>query len=281
MTPTVVSAERQARFDALKNAPTTTVYTLFSPEDAVIAEELRTGMLAFIHEPSIGLASRFTSLLEGLERLVRTYPPIGVFTFLYRIVGFDLKPPANPGVYTFVHKCFYDSAPDSNMLDRYCELACDEDLFVHKLTDPRHPIRPEWNGNFQVYVLLGLFQAYVSKFYGGYPEAVFHNVDMSYLLHDTPSTCGLYVGFLDPDYNVRHILSDLVAPEDQLDGCEYVFSKDDTDIETYSQWDRDENWCIDGSTYMCAVVVMPYSDLVPPRYGLPLSSVQDRYFSGF
>ena len=283
MTSTFVSAERQARFDALEDfSVQPSSYIQFSPADAVVAEELRTGMLAFINEPSIDLASKFTSTLEALEGLVSAYPPIGFHKFLYEVVGcskFDLSPPSNPGVYTFVDKCYNDSYPETNVLD-YCGDLFDDKLFYKQLSDPRHPIRPDWNGNFQVYILEGLFKAYVSKFRAGYPcllKIIFGTVDVSYLLDDTPYTCGLYVGFLDPDYCVRHILSDLVAPENQLEGCKYVFSKDDTDIERFSFWDRDENWCIEGNPYLYAVVIMQYSDLVPPGYGLPLSSVEDMY----
>ncbi len=279
--PGFVSAETQARFEALVEYTAHPDLHQFSQADAGVAEELRRGMLAFIKEPSVQLASKFTSTFETLERLVRTYPPIGVNEFLSRVAGCeiscdDIYPPAEESVYyVFVRECLEvyhvgDARAYNDLTDRR--------LFDQQMKDPRHSIRPDWNANFQVYVLLGLFKAYVSRFYARLDFSVgvtFEEAnDLSYLVEGAPPTCGRYVGFLDPDFYMRRIVSDLVAPEKQVPGCKYAFGYDDvvSYIQCLENETDDMNWAIvhdpDYFFYLCAIIVLPYSNLVPPGYGL-------------
>lgn len=268
-----MSPELSARLEALKaRFYDTEQFKIFTTEDAATAEKLRTDMLAFIRDPSFRLGRKVMSALTKLEQLAHKYPP-STPCFFAEVAGcyhsdYQMHfPDKDNFYYELLKECAVDLIRGSIFHQR--EPDCR--LFYKRLSDPRRPIRLDFNANFQVGNVLNLFEVFVLVL-----EDI-HFVCERYeeIMYDGPpcSNCGKYLPLLDPDFYVRAVLPDLVAPEDQVPGRKYVKCYKDI-----SKWVED--WTIDSfdwvynrlldKDYIRGVIAMPFSSLVPPGYGLPM-----------
>jgi hypothetical protein len=274
-----MSPELRARLETLKARRGIVVDDIFTPSDAALIEELRADMLAFLHEPSFRLGKKFASTLVALEQLACRYPPLSPAEFAFHVAGcysdhthYTTRLPSKDTLYyALLKECSCDIVGG----DFYKEIMPDYTKFYKRLSDPRRPICQDWNANFQVGNVLKLFEAFVLVM----EDCAWFNDTYESIMYDAPPrrTCGKYLPLLDPDFYVRVILPDLVAPEDQVPWRKYVRCYKDIRKWVENSTYEYEEWHVTNrllaNEYIRGIIAMPFSTLVPSGYGLCMSVI--------